>query len=90
MGFLTVDPVVRRIHALADNDPLRICAAVRHVLKMAEKEGHLYLEAKEIVQRCMSLFANMGSDVSPEEIRRAGNRMVLKEGSLLADGSNII
>lgn len=89
MGFLTVDPVVRRIHALADNDPLRICAAVRHVLKMAEKEGHLYLEAKEIVQRCMSLFANMGSDVSPEEIRRAGNRMVLKEGSLLADGSNI-
>ena len=37
----------------------------------------------------MSLFANMGSDVSPEEIRRAGNRMVLKEGSLQADGSNI-
>lgn len=89
MGFLTVDPIARSIHGFADNDPFRLCAAIRHVLKMAEAEGHLYLGAEEVVQRCSALFKNLGTSVADAEIKRAGNRMILKEGSLLSEGSNI-
>lgn len=89
MGFLTVDPIARSIQGFAENDPFRLCAAIRHVLKTAEAEGHLYLGAGEVVQRCLALFKNLGTCVPEPEIKRAGNRMILKEGSLLAEGSNI-
>lgn len=89
MGFLTVDPIARSIQGFAENDPFRLCAAIRHVLKTAEAEGHLYLGAQAVVQRCMALFKNLGTCVTEEEIKRAGNRMTLKEGSLLAEGNHI-
>ena len=89
MGFLTVDPVARRLHGLADNDPFRLKAAIRYVLKLAESEGHLYLDAGEVVQRCMILFSNLGDSVLAEEVKRAGNELVLKKDFLVADGSRI-
>lgn len=89
MGFLTVDPIARRTGSLADNAPERIRAVIRHVLKVAETEGHLYLKAGNVVARSMSLFANLHTPVKEREVRDAGNRMVQERKALCASGDAV-
>lgn len=85
MGFLTVDPIARKVNKISAEDYSRIAAGIRHVLKEAEMEGHLYLDAKEVILRASNLFFKLDGSVSEKVIRQAGNKMVLEEQELSAD-----
>lgn len=85
MGFLTVDPIDRKVNGISARDYCRIAAGIRHVLKESESEGHLYLDSKEVIQRASNLFFKLDGKVSEDVIRQAGNRMVLKDQMLAAD-----
>lgn len=55
-GFLTVDPIAVQAKNFRADYPLRIKAAIMHVLAEAEGEGHLYLRAEEILSRTEKLL----------------------------------
>ncbi len=54
VGFRTADAIAREAGVPAD-DPARAEAAVRHVLRESESEGHTFLPESEIWTRCASL-----------------------------------
>lgn len=83
MGFLTVDPVVRKMEGLQADSIVRLQAVLEHVLKQAALSGHLYLQAGEAVQQAGILLGRLQTPVEEKKIRDAGNRMV-KEGRLKA------
>ena len=87
-GFLTVDPIARASRDFAADDPERVKAAIRYVLKEAEKEGHLFLESPEVIERALRLL-NQGfapDTVKTADAVTAGNSLVLTEKKLGADG----
>lgn len=84
MGFLTVDPIARRVCQLEKDHPYRLCAGIRHVMQQSETEGHLFLETSEVVQRTENLFFHLDGAADSIAIKRAGNVMV-KNGELCAD-----
>lgn len=57
-GFKTVDAIARHIN-IAPNDQRRIEAAIEYVLEEAKKNGHLYLEGRELYAR-VSVTLNEG------------------------------
>lgn len=83
MGFLTVDPVARKMEGLQADSIVRLQAVLEHVLKQAALLGHLYLQAGEAVQQAGILLGRLQTPVEEKKIRDAGNRMV-KEGRLKA------
>lgn len=83
MGFLTVDPVARKMEGLQADSIVRLQAILEHVLKQAALSGHLYLQAGEAVQQAGILLGRLQTPVEEKKIRDAGNRMV-KEGRLKA------
>lgn len=83
MGFLTVDPVARKMEGLQVDSIVRLQAVLEHVLKQAALSGHLYLQAGEAVQQAGILLGRLQTPVEEKKIRDAGNRMV-KEGRLKA------
>ena len=83
MGFLTVDPVARKMEGLQADSIVRLQAVLEHVLKQAALSGHLYLQAGEAVQQAGILLGRLQTPVEEKKIRDAGNRMV-KEGRLKA------
>ncbi|MFR5631438.1 MAG: ATP-dependent RecD-like DNA helicase [Monoglobales bacterium] len=90
-GFLTVDPVARASNQLSPDAPMRVQAATSYILKEAEKEGHLYLDSKEIIDR-VQILLNKGfrpGTVGKNCIIRMGNEMVLKTGKLESDGTAV-
>ncbi len=88
MGFLTVDPVARKMEGLQPDSLVRLQAVLEHVLKQAALSGHLYLQAGEMVQQAGILLGRLQTPVEEKKIRDAGNRMV-KEGRLKAFESGI-
>lgn len=88
MGFLTVDPVARKMEGLQPDSLIRLQAVLEYVLKQAALSGHLYLQAGELVQQAGILLGRLQTPVEEKKIRDAGNRMV-KEGRLKAFESGI-
>lgn len=86
-GFLTVDPIAMRAKNFKADDPLRIRAAIQHVMSEAEAEGHLFLTAEEILTRTGHILNHKKEQetVSERAIRDVGNDMIHKEGSLIAN-----
>lgn len=85
-GFLTVDPIAVKAKNFKAEDPLRIKAAIDHIMTEAQGNGHLFLTNQEILERADWLLNhNKEADrVSERAIRDAGNDMIHKEGSLVS------
>ena len=92
-GFLTVDPIAMKAKNFRPDNPLRIKAAISHVLKKAEEEGHLFLTSEEIVEQAGDLLNNKKnsriSEISDRAIKNAGNDMIRKDKSLVGNGGGI-
>lgn len=87
-GFLTVDPIAVKAKNFKADDPLRIKAAINHVMSEAEGEGHLFLTSQEIINRSEHLL-NHNKELEPvseRAIRDVGNDMIHKERSLVSNG----
>ncbi|HCH64429.1 MAG: ATP-dependent RecD-like DNA helicase [Deltaproteobacteria bacterium] len=54
VGFRTADAIAREAGIPAD-DPSRADAAVRHVLRAGESDGHTFLPESDILERCADL-----------------------------------
>ena len=69
----------------------RIKAAIQHVLKEAEGDGHLYLESRKIIDKAHLLLTKgfQPEAVSRNDIIRAGNELVLEDKILEADGTSV-
>lgn len=90
-GFLTVDPIAVKAKGFQPDDPLRIKAAINHIMKEAEGEGHLFLTSQEILEQADWLLNHnkkLGT-VSERAIRDVGNDMIHKEGSLVSCAGGI-
>lgn len=86
-GFLTVDPIARSSKGFTPDAWERIKAGIEYVLKAAEKEGHLYLESKDVIDRSYQLL-NKGFEeerVSKNLVMKAGNEMVITDKILQSD-----
>lgn len=88
-GFLTVDAIGRQnFNAL--NDPMRISGCVGYVLQEAGKEGHLFLEQKELLKKALGILnRDMPQQaVTEEEINQVLYRLVI-QGSIVLDEGRI-
>ena len=54
-GFMTVDAIARKTKVSLQN-PLRYAGAIHYVLEEGLNAGHLYLERKDLYQRCYELL----------------------------------
>ena len=91
-GFLTVDPIAVKAKNFKPEHPLRIKAAISHVMKEAEADGHLYLTSQDIVEKTEKLLnhnAPKGERVSEDVIKRAGNDMIQRDKALIANAGGI-
>lgn len=92
-GFLTVDPIAIRSQNFKPDHPLRIKAAISHVLKEAEAEGHLYLDSQEIVEKTENLLNHKKirkeDRVTELAIKKAGNEMIQKDKKLISNAGGI-
>ena len=91
-GFLTVDPIAMKAHNFRPDAPLRIKAAISQVMKEAETAGHLYLSSQESVERAGSLLnykCGAAGMVSDQAVKDAGNELLRKEKSLVANAGGI-
>ena len=93
-GFLTVDPIAMKAKDFRPDNPLRVKAAISHVLQKAEEEGHLFLTSGDIVEQAGDLLNKNKknshlSKVSDAAIKNAGNDMIRKDKSLVGNGGGI-
>lgn len=91
-GFLTVDPIAVKAKNFKPEHPLRIKAAISHVMKEAETDGHLYLTSQDIVEKTEKLLNHntpKGERVSEDVIKRAGNDMIQRDKALIANAGGI-
>lgn len=93
-GFLTVDPIAMKAKDFRPDNPLRVKAAIAHVLQKAEEEGHLFLTSEEIVEQAGDLLNHNKknpriSKVSDSAIKNAGNDMIRKDKTLVGNGGGI-
>ena len=86
-GFLTVDPIAVKAKSFKPDDPLRIKAAILHVMAEAEGEGHLYLSCEQILTRTGRLLnhKNASGRVNERAIRDVGNEMIREDGTLVCN-----
>ncbi|MDO4277064.1 MAG: helix-hairpin-helix domain-containing protein [Eubacteriales bacterium] len=88
-GFLTVDAIGRQnFNAL--NDPMRISGCVGYVLQEAGKEGHLFLEQRELLKKALGILnRDMPQQaVTEQEINQVLYRLVM-QGSIVLDEGRI-
>ena len=91
-GFLTVDPIAVKSQDFKPDHPSRIRAAILHVMKEAETEGHLYLPSKDIVEKAEKLLNHKAVKehlVSERAIKHTGNDMIHKKKMLVANAGGI-
>ena len=86
-GFLTVDPIAVKAKNFKPDEPMRIKAAILHVMSEAEGEGHLYLSCEQVLTRTGWLLNHKGADgqVTERAIRDVGNEMIRKDGTLVCN-----
>lgn len=90
-GFITVDPIARKLKSFKPDNPLRLKAAILYVLQEAETDGHLYLEVPEILSQAEQLLYRKGgrADVTERKIRDAGNSLIGKGKPLVCSYNRI-
>ena len=90
-GFLTVDPIAMKAKNFRPDNPLRIKAAISHVLKKAEEEGHLFLTSEEIVEQAGDLLNNNKKNprIPDSAVKDAGNDMIRKDKTLVGNEGGI-
>ena len=90
-GFLTVDAIAVKAKDFRPDDPLRIKAAVTHVMQAAEEEGHLFLTCDEVVEKAGLLLNNdkKNREVTERAIKDAGNEMIHQDQTLVGNGGGI-
>ena len=84
-----MDPIAVKAKNFKPDEPMRIKAAILHIMSEAEGEGHLYLTCEEILKRTALLLNHKKeTGLVPERaIRDAGNEMIRKDGTLVcSDG----
>ena len=86
-GFLTVDPIAVKAKNFKPDEPMRIKAAILHVMSEAEGEGHLYLSCEQVLTRTGRLLNHKGADgqVTERAIRDVGNEMIREDGTLVCN-----
>lgn len=90
-GFLTVDSIAVKAKDFRPDDPLRIKAAITHVMQAAEEEGHLFLTCDEVVEKAGLLLNNdkKNREVAERAIKDAGNEMIHQDQTLVGNGGGI-
>lgn len=90
-GFISVDPIAMKSQNFQPDNHLRIKAAILYTLKEAERDGHLYLSSRDVVERASSLLNHKfkRNIVSIRAIKDAGNEMVYDDETLVAYGKGI-
>lgn len=90
-GFLTVDAIAVKAKDFRPDDPMRIKAAVAHVMQAAEEEGHLFLTSDEVVEKAELLLNKdkKNRKVSERAIKDAGNEMIHQDQTLVGNGGGI-
>lgn len=88
-GFLTVDDIARKC-GCRRNDPMRVSSCASYVLREANKEGHLYLEQRELIARVIRILNHNQEvpDVSEREVSGILYRLI-QQGSIVSDSSRI-
>jgi exodeoxyribonuclease V alpha subunit len=88
IGFFTADRVALSI-GFAEDSPLRIIAAIRHVLSASREQGHCYLNGEQIVSSVCELL-NIGqvAEKIPAFLREMEQQDALRV-RMLADGKGI-
>ena len=78
-----MDPIAVKAKNFKPDEPMRIKAAILHIMSEAEGEGHLYLTCEEILKRTALLLNHKKeTGLVPERaIRDAGNEMIRKDGT---------
>ncbi len=84
IGFLTADKIAMRI-GIAEDSQFRVQAAIRHILKEAQNDGHCYLRPNGFVREVPRL---LGTDISVPMIAEAVNTLISAE-TLVRDGDDI-
>ena len=86
-GFLTVDPIAVKAKNFKPDEPMRIKAAILHVMSEAEGEGHLYLSCEQVLTRTGRLLNHKGAErqVTERTIRDVGNEMIREDGTLVCN-----
>lgn len=90
-AFLTVDPIAMKAKNFRSDHPMRIKAAISHVMQKAEEDGHLFLTSEDIVEKAGLLLNNdkKKKGVSERAIKDAGNDMIHADQSLVGNGGGI-
>ncbi len=90
-GFLTVDAIAMKAKDFRPDDPLRIKAAITHVMQAAEEEGHLFLTCDEVVEKAELLLNKdkKNREVAERAIKDAGNEMIHQDQTLVGNGGGI-
>lgn len=84
IGFLTADKIAMRI-GIAENSPFRIQAAIRHLLKESQNDGHCYLRPNDLVKEVPAL---LGADIPIPLIAEAVKALISVE-TLVRDGDDV-
>ena len=84
---MTVDPIAVKAKNFKPDEPMRIKAAILHVMSEAEGEGHLYLSCGQVLTRTGRLLNHKGADgqVTERTIRDVGNEMIREDGTLVCN-----
>lgn len=84
VGFLTADKIAMCI-GIAENSPFRVQAAIRHILKEAQNDGHCYLRPNGFVREVPGL---LGADIPIPLIAEAVKALISVE-TLVRDGDDV-
>ncbi len=73
VGFLTADRIARDV-GIAEDSPERADAAVIHLLREAQSDGHCFLPRRELMARSVNLGVGQeGTDAAIERLRFQGD-----------------
>ncbi|MBU0550174.1 ATP-dependent RecD-like DNA helicase [Myxococcota bacterium] len=77
IGFITADKIARAV-GFEEGDPLRVGAALIHLLKEAAGEGHVYLPRETLLERAEALLHGLWAPARLDELLAAGK--LIQEG----------
>lgn len=84
IGFVTADRIAKAV-GIAPDSPFRIRAAVQHLLKEAQNDGHCFLRPNDFVREIPAL---LGTDIPAPAIAEAVKTLI-DAGVLVRDGDDI-
>ncbi len=87
IGFFTADRVALSI-GFAEDSPLRVTAAIRHVLSASREKGHCYLTMEQIIDAVNELLERDLGHIIPEFLSKMEHENDLRV-RLLKDGDGV-